>query len=149
AMELVPGRSLRTFIGDTSIGIDRRMAWLAAIARALGAAHARDLVHRDVKPENVMIGDDGSVKVVDFCIARDTRPLAGAEDATQPAVTSEGAIIGTLSYMAPEQLRGEQPDARSDQFAWAVVAYELLTGSLPWKAQGIGVVAEILTEPTP
>jgi serine/threonine-protein kinase len=141
-MELVRGRSLRTYIGDPSVPVSARIAWLGAVGRALAAAHAQGIVHRDVKPENVMIGDDGAVKVVDFGIARDM-------SAVSDTLTAEGAVVGTLSYMAPEQLRGEAADARSDQFAWGVVAYELLTGSLPWKSRAIGVVAEILAREAP
>ena len=128
AMELVLGRSLRALIREQATPLETKLSWLAAIASSLAAAHARGLAHRDIKPENVMVRDDGIVKVLDFGLARwfDDRP----KNAGDPA-TIQGARIGTLAYMAPELLRGEKADAKSDQFAWGVVAYELLSGRHP------------------
>ena len=153
AMELVSGKPLRSFVGDDSISLATRLRWLAEIGRGLAAAHRAGLVHRDVKPENVMISDDGVVKVLDFGIARRPR---GAVDPTAPTdaggmgtITQAGVIIGTPLYMAPEQLRGDA-DARSDQFAWGVVAYELLSGELPWKrTDAVALVASILADVPP
>ncbi len=154
AMELVVGRTLRAYVGDESIAIDRRIAWLLDAARALGAAHAAGIVHRDVKPENIMIRADGVVKVLDFGIAR--RDIESSADpyspgsttagrSVGPITTAQGIVVGTPLYMAPEQLRGEVLDARTDQFAWAVVAYELLTGVVPWRSETpIGLAASIL-----
>jgi hypothetical protein len=133
-MEWVEGASLRGFIGDASIPIARRIEWLVEIARALAAAHELGLVHRDIKPDNVMITKDGHAKVLDFGIAK----LIGTEDAPSSQQdapesfrTQQGRIVGTPKYMAPEQLRGDAIDARVDQWAWACVAYELLAGSMP------------------
>ena len=143
AMERVQGRSLRVSIGDPAVSIAQRLRWLTEVARALGAAHERGLVHRDVKPENVMVRDDGTVKVLDFGIARPTHSTSRAAailvDATASTVLAGGTggastdSAGTPLYMAPEQIRGEAIDGRTDQFAWAVMAYELLGGSLPWR----------------
>jgi serine/threonine-protein kinase len=163
AMELVEGQSLRGFIGDASVAVLTRLRWIRDVARALSAAHARGLVHRDVKPANVMVRSDGVVKVLDFGIARRTRfvatgaagetltgdeneltfapiaPNASKEGDEGPAssetlgtLTRAGSVVGTPLYMAPEQMRGEPVDARADQFAWGVLAYELLTGNKPW-----------------
>ncbi len=166
AMELVVGRSLRSYIGDASVPLERRVSWLVDVARALGAAHQAGIVHRDVKPENVMIRSDGAVKVLDFGIARRllTSGLASTEGTSAPPASSEvdgaaperaletlteqGQIIGTPYYMAPEQLRAEALDGRADQFAWGVVAYELLTGVPPWQREGANplvTVSEILS----
>ena len=159
AMELVDGAPLRTLIGQPSIPLATRLRYLADIARALQAAHSRGILHRDVKPENVIIRIDGVVKVLDFGIARLLEP-AHAE-AHAPSTARERAahafetwarsgIAGTPRYMSPEQLEGAPLDARTDQFAWGVVAYELLTGSLPWGASsgptGLPLFARIVNE---
>jgi serine/threonine-protein kinase len=138
-MELVNGRSLRACVGQPEIPMSERVHWLLGIARGLAAAHHAGLVHRDVKPENVLVRDDGVVKVLDFGIARldrlpSQRPpsVAGMRVAPTPGEAFESTLAGTPAYMAPEQIRRELVDARVDQFAWGVVAYELLTGELPW-----------------
>jgi serine/threonine protein kinase/tetratricopeptide (TPR) repeat protein len=145
AMELVEGRSLRAYVGDAGISLTTRIRWLADIARALAAAHRRGLVHRDIKPENVMVREDGAVKVLDFGIARRTHSDQASPVTT---LTAAGVVVGTPLYMAPEQIRAIAVDGRTDQFAWGVMAYELLAGELPWEAKstGLGVVAQILTD---
>ena len=154
AMELVRGKTLRAALDDTP-SVARRISWLCDAGKALAAAHAAGLVHRDVKPENVMVQDDGAVKVLDFGIARRSSspvdasaPTAAASFAT---LTSEGVQLGTPLYMAPEQIRGLPLDGRSDQFAWGVVAYEILSGKPPWTTSGdaLALVASILTDTPP
>jgi serine/threonine-protein kinase len=153
-MELVSGHALRAYVGDASVPIARRVAWLTDVARALAAAHDAGIVHRDVKPENVMIRDDGAVKVLDFGIAR--RRVARPEGEAAPideaeTLTGEGVLLGSPLYMSPEQIRGATLDARTDQFSWAVTAYEVLAGRHPWrKSEALQSVAEILVaEPAP
>ncbi len=154
AMELVEGKSLRSYVGDVTVPIERRLRWLADIARALGAAHKRGLVHRDVKPENVMVRDDGAIKVLDFGIARRTSaavdPNAPTSAESLATITERGVAVGTPLYMAPEQMRGESLDGRADEFAWGVVAYELLTGRCPWVGRdSLQIVSQILSaDPT-
>jgi ABC-type branched-subunit amino acid transport system substrate-binding protein len=157
AMELIKGKSLRAFIGSDTPSAER-IRWLGDIARALSAAHERGLVHRDIKPENVMIRDDGVVKVLDFGIAkRSSAPIgvSGASAASMPSgviTTTHGIAVGTPLYMAPEQMRGEELDGRTDQFAWGVVAYELLSGKPPWRTDGepLRFVADVLSrDPEP
>ncbi len=149
AMELIEGRSLREYVGDPAVPIKERLRILRYVASALGAAHARGMVHRDVKPENVMIRDDGVVKVLDFGIAK--RAIAQGDEAPHSApvvpTTAEGMTVGTPLYMAPEQMRGEELDGRADQFSWGVLAYELLTGELPWTTTGdsLQLVAQVLS----
>jgi eukaryotic-like serine/threonine-protein kinase len=153
AMELIRGKSLRWWISQGSSRRADRLRWLAEVASALAAAHRAGIVHRDVKPENVMIRDDGVAKVLDFGIAR--RPVVGGAaaaahaDTAVSSMTAEGAVVGTLLYMAPEQLRGERVDARADQFAWGVMAYELMSGAIPWAnaGDGLAVVGMILSQP--
>lgn len=150
-MELVEGRTLRRAPGDPAPPVPTRIAQLADITRALAAAHKRGLVHRDIKPENVMVRDDGMVKVLDFGIARRTGGVVDPRSATQPALqtlTVEGVKLGTPVYMAPEQIRGDELDARADQFGWGVLAYELLAETLPWRgSDALAVMASALTEP--
>ena len=164
AMELILGRSLRAFVGRKDPDLAERIHWLADVARAVGAAHRRGLVHRDIKPENVMVRDeDGVVKVLDFGIARYTTVAPTATQAQQPgsplastqttgAITGGATVVGTPAYMAPEQMRGETVDGRADQFAWGVLAYELLSGRLPWggaEDAPLVIVSNILTRDPP
>jgi serine/threonine-protein kinase len=144
AMELVEGVSLRSMVGDASVSIETRVRYLVDVARALAAAHEHGIIHRDIKPENVIVRRDGVVKVLDFGIAR---PLHAPHDdmgswstvvakQTTESWAKESGLVGTPRYMAPEQLRGEKLDARADQFAWGVMAHELLTGRSPWPDSG-------------
>jgi serine/threonine-protein kinase len=149
AMELIKGASLRAYVGDAAVPIAERLRWLIDIARALGAAHEAGLVHRDIKPENVMIREDGHVKVLDFGIARRAHgpvdPSSSTESFALPT-TGHGIVMGTPLYMSPEQLRAEPLDGRTDQFSWGILAYELLSGTMPWSvAHGsVAIVGQIL-----
>jgi eukaryotic-like serine/threonine-protein kinase len=154
AMEFVAGTSLRTLIGGPPIPLATRLRWLIDVAAALAAAHRMGVVHRDVKPENVMVRHDGLVKVLDFGVARRTvieaPDSAGGAFGPRPSVgyPSGARIAGTPAYMAPEQIRGEDIDGRADQFGWGVLAYELLTGRLPWKTAKdvVGFIAAVVSE---
>ena len=151
AMELVKGKPLRALIGDDTFPQAVRLRWLLDVARALAAAHALGLVHRDVKPENVMVRDDGVVKVLDFGLAKRASSKARLSSSTEaqvlPSVTGAGVAVGTPYYMAPEQMRREPLDGRVDQFAWGVVAYELLSGIPPWgrDLDALELVSKLLT----
>lgn len=125
-MELVEGRTLRA----ARAAPGEMVAWLAQAARALAAAHAAGVVHRDVKPENIMVRDDGIVKVVDFGLAR-RRNLS---DPNLSRHSDAGALVGTVAYMSPEQTAGAPAEAASDVFSLGVVAYELLAGRHPFDA---------------
>ncbi len=146
AMELVEGVTLRAYVGDARVSTKRRVTWMLDVARALAAAHERGIVHRDIKPENVMVRGDGVLKVLDFGIARRMRvePLGLPHPGS--VITRDSAPIGTLRYMSPEQLEGARLDGRSDQFAWGVMALELLRGQHPWAAPAtaVGLVDAIL-----
>ena len=152
AMELVAGQNLRAFVGKPDLPPARKMRWLVEVAKALAAAHRAGIVHRDVKPENVMVRPDGRIKVLDFGIARQSAgPIDVAGPTVKPLVptiTSKGGIVGTPMYMAPEQLKGKPADGRSDQFSWGVLAYELLEGKPPWEARdALGIVATMMSDP--
>ncbi|MBX3227900.1 MAG: serine/threonine protein kinase [Labilithrix sp.] len=128
AMELVSGESLRSHTKNPLTTLETKVGWLVDAARALWAAHRAGIIHRDIKPANIMVSDEGTVKVLDFGLAK---PLPeGAQSAPNPHSfqTNFGQVLGTPRYMAPEQLVGETPDGRSDQFQFGLTAYELLSG---------------------
>jgi len=152
AMEYIEGRTLREILSHPGpVSRDQAISWLRAVAEALGAAHRAGIVHRDVKPENIMVRSDGQVKVLDFGIARSTAASQARSTPQLPTLTREGAVVGTVAYMAPEQIGGEAVDGRADQFAWGVVAYELLTGRSPWTASDdpMVIISAILTKQPP
>jgi serine/threonine-protein kinase len=149
AMEYVVGSSLRSLVGNAELPLSRRVRWLVDVSRALEAAHRTGIIHRDIKPENVMVREDGFIKVLDFGIARRAVSRGAEDQQAIDTVTGGGAITGTPFYMAPEQIKGGDVDARCDQFAWAVMAYELVTGERPWGEAGdvLSLVAKVLTDP--
>ncbi|HSO39293.1 MAG TPA: protein kinase, partial [Labilithrix sp.] len=122
-MELVTGRPLLAYVGDDRVPTARKLGWLVDVARALSAAHKAGVIHRDVKPSNVMVSDDGVVKVLDFGLAKPIAPVSFR--------TLAGHVLGTPRYMAPEQLAGREVDTRTDQYAYGLTAYELIAGKHP------------------
>jgi serine/threonine protein kinase len=128
AMELVEGRQLRHAL-RAPVSIEEKLRWLADIARGLDAAHRAGVIHRDVKPQNVMV-TSSCAKILDFGIAKELDDAARKRTALLPSLqTQPGYAMGTPQYMAPEVLRGESPsDARTDQFSWGMLAYELFAG---------------------
>lgn len=140
-MELLRGGSLRELMNEKRLGVAESVATAAAVARALAYAHARGIVHRDVKPANILLSEEGFPKVADFGIAR----AAGYDE-----LTATRDVIGTAAYLSPEQLKGETPGPESDIFALGVLLYELLAGQRPFKTDG-GLVsaASRLTVPAP
>ena len=156
ATELVEGETLREKIDGGEMSVSDALNIAEQTAFALSAAHALGIVHRDVKPENIMIRADGIVKVLDFGIAKLIAPPADSVDtegetlAKRMTRTQPGMLLGTLHYMSPEQVRGQTLDARSDIFSLGVVIYEMLTGKEPFdKPTSSDVIAAILTENPP
>ena len=145
AMELVEGRSLREWLREKPRSWREVTALFLAAGRGMAAAHAAGLVHRDCKPDNLHIGDDGRVRVLDFGIARQVTseepdPVVSVSPKDERVslstpLTVAGTVLGTPSYMAPELLDGQRADARSDQFSFCVSLYEALHGERPFNAK--------------
>ena len=145
-MELVEGDTLAQRVRPGGLPLDELLAIAVPLAHALAAAHANGIVHRDLKPANVMLSREGRLKVVDFGIAKPDRNLR--DEGTH--LTGAGLVLGTPSYMAPEQLKGEPIDHRADLFAYAVLLYELATGVRPFVgSSNADVVSAILRDPPP
>ena len=129
ASEYVPGPTLREELANGALGVRTAYETMLALARALAAAHAKGIVHRDLKPENVIRAADGTLKILDFGLARFLDAPQGGS-----WLTRDGAILGTPAYMAPEQIRGDLVDDRADIFALGVIAWEQATGTHPFDA---------------
>ncbi len=145
AMEYIPGRSLAEMVAGKGLPVAETLKYAVQIADALAMAHEAGIVHRDVKPANIMVTDKGLVKVLDFGLAK----LAETDiDATR---TQEGGIAGTIAYMSPEQAEGKRVDSRSDVFSFGAVLYEMLSGRRAFaKASGISTLRAIVCdEPLP
>ncbi len=134
-MEYINGRTLQQVLSESPTPWPRACSWAADLATALGRAHQAGIIHGDVKPANIMVTEDGNVKLSDFGIAR---------FATQ--VSNSGSIMGTPAYLAPEQILGEPHSSRSDLFSLGIVLYQMLTGAPPFDGSSIAAVcAQILT----
>jgi serine/threonine protein kinase len=156
-MEFVDGVPLTTWQSERARSVAEILDVFVQAGRGLAVAHAAGLVHRDFKPDNVLVGRDGRVRVVDFGLARDDEGPAG-EGAAAPAravapdargtvrtLTRTGAVVGTPAYMAPEQFAGGGADARTDQFAFAVSLFEALWQSRPFSAETIDAATGVVT----
>ena len=151
-MELIEGRPLREMVAAGRIEIRAALRIGAGLAEALAAAHAAGVIHGDVKPHNVIVQPDGRVKLLDFGIARRMQQETVTRTLRSVTRTIPGAIeiAGTFAYMAPEQLRGETPDARSDMYALGTLLYEMVAGVRPFLAPTTsGLVQQVLHDPPP
>jgi Tol biopolymer transport system component/predicted Ser/Thr protein kinase len=153
-MEYVPGKTLDELIPRKGMRLNRVLKVAVQITEALAAAHAAGIVHRDLKPGNVMVTEDGRVKVLDFGLAKLTETAATGEDEatrTLKPATEEGAILGTVAYMSPEQAQGKPVDARSDIFSFGAVLYEMLSGRCAFQGDSrmATLAAVIREEPKP
>ena len=151
-MELLEGASLREVIARRSITTQKAVEYAGAIADGLAVAHDKGIVHRDLKPENVFLTKDGRIKILDFGLAKLKPPEQDltTETPTATLVTKPGAVLGTVAYMAPEQVQGFPADHRSDIYALGVVLYEMLSGDRPFSgATPVETAAAILKEDPP
>jgi serine/threonine protein kinase len=141
-MEYLTGTDLRAIIrAETDLSLKQKLQYAVQICRGLGYSHSKGIIHRDVKPENIRILDDGKVKVMDFGIAKPTAST----------MTQTGTVMGTLLYMSPEQIKGLRVDHRSDIFSFGVLLYELLTYKLPFPGESSTTVSYkiVYEEPEP
>jgi serine/threonine protein kinase len=150
-MELVEGLTLADHIARGPIAVADALAIARQISEALEAAHEHGIIHRDLKPANIKVRDDGTVKVLDFGLAKamdpiqDVSPGLSTPTLTSPVLTHAGAILGTAAYMSPEQARGYALDKRTDIWAFGCVLYEMLTGRRPFTGDTVSdLVAVIL-----
>jgi TolB-like protein len=156
-MELVDGRSLADVVRPGGVPLAELLDVAVPLADALIAAHERNIVHRDLKPANVMVTREGRVKVLDFGVAKLVQQdpdLGETQSATQVAtvgtpISEIGQTIGTISYMAPEQLRGEPVDVRADLFSFGILIYELATGARPFKGRSPADVSSSILRDAP
>src|SRR6202050_5474940 len=156
AMELLEGDTLDRRLGGGGLPLDRLLDWRIQRAEPLDAAHAKGIIHRDIKPANIFVTQRGPVKVLDFGLAKLTRPeiamstIGATQDDPSPAhLTSPGATVGTIAYMSPEQARGLELDTRTDLFSLGAVIYQMATGRLPFSGATSAVVFHAILELDP
>jgi serine/threonine protein kinase len=156
AMEYVPGKALEQVIPRKGLRLNEALQYAIQVADALAAAHAAGIVHRDLKPGNVMVSENGCVKVLDFGLAKlieqsGVSELARTETLADAPKTEEGMVVGTVSYMSPEQAEGKKVDARTDIFSFGAMLYEMITGRRAFAGDSIlSILSAILRdEPKP
>jgi len=155
AMELLEGQNLAQKLHSGPLPADRLLDMAIQLADALDAAHAKGIIHRDIKPANIFLNQRGQVKVLDFGLAKIARPevdmeTIGSPESPAPAnLTSPGATVGTISYMSPEQARGEELDIRTDLFSLGIVLYQMATGKMPFAGATSAVVFHAILQLDP
>src|SRR5262245_41903932 len=140
AMEYLQGRTLDKIIKDQALGYEECIRIALSVSNALSLVHKHGLIHRDLKPGNIMVQDDGSVKLLDFGIARANN---------ESNITQHGMLVGTVLYMSPEQVRGDDLDVRSDVFALGSVFYHAMTGALPFPGKSFPEVCMAILDCKP
>jgi Tol biopolymer transport system component len=149
-MEYVAGQTLQEKLAKGPIPLQKALPILIEAAEAIEKAHSAGFIHRDLKPANLMLTPEGHVKVMDFGLAKRILSQGTSEQEVTAGLTREGSTLGTLSYMSPEQIRGEEVDSRSDIFSFGLILYETLTGQHPFrKPQPMETAAAIMNEQAP
>jgi Tol biopolymer transport system component len=149
-MELVRGKSLTELIPKNGLPLAKFFELSTAMADAISTAHQQGITHRDLKPDNVMVGDDGRLKILDFGLAKlrdEAHAIEGSTQFPTATVTQEGKILGSVSYMSPEQAEGKSIDHRSDIFSMGVVLYQMATGQRPFKGDtSVSIISSIMKD---
>ncbi len=153
SMELLEGETLRAQLADGALPVRKAIDYAKQIAQGMAAAHDKGITHRDLKPENVFITKDERVKILDFGLAKQVQSAISANDTQSPtlgALTNPGVVMGTIDYMAPEQMRGQTVDPRADIFSFGAMLHEMLTGRHPFRRETpTDTMAAILKEDPP